>query len=177
MQTTSTRISGKSFKLAWISDRRGGAFPQLWHYEASGDVVGRTQFLQKGTNGEGQPLFGYARDELLAEIEIPAEDGALSLEELACKYPYKKPLPPLQPVLVKAPIAAPKVRYVHKTKVVKVYESIVNGRGFLDAAGKAVIETYSVGWFIQVEGNFSFRVGDTKPSIKEGQVVDLVLEV
>ncbi len=68
------------------------------------------------------------------------------------------------------------MRYVFTLAVKDVYECIRSKLGYKDEKGDAKVETESAGWFVVFEGNFSLRIGDTKPDIAVGQKVKLTVE-
>ena len=68
------------------------------------------------------------------------------------------------------------MRYVFSLTVQAVYEQINNKRGYKDAAGDSHIITESGGWFVVLEGNFSLRLGDTKPDLVAGQKIKMIVE-
>src|SRR5262245_35191278 len=81
-----TRAAKKSSmsKLGWMKDYKGGFYPQKW---MGPDYVGTAEFGQKGTNEDGQPIFGILHDRVVKSYELSSGEDELSLNELAKRYP------------------------------------------------------------------------------------------
>lgn len=71
-------------ELVWLRNQRGQPVVQIWH---GPPFCGVAEFVQKGTNENGQPLWGMFADQVLKRIPIKDGEEKLGLNELAKMYP------------------------------------------------------------------------------------------
>lgn len=83
---TTNAEPGKVPQLVWLKTDKGGYTAQIWH---GPPYVGIAEFIQKGTNELGQPLWGMNAELLVKRLNIQPGEEELGLDELMRRYPLE----------------------------------------------------------------------------------------
>lgn len=74
-------------ELVYIKNMKGGIEAQIWY---GPHFVGSAEFMQKGTNESGQPLWGMFAENVIKRIRIKDGEEKLGIDKLIELYPLQE---------------------------------------------------------------------------------------